>query len=97
MLELRVAKGAVSWHSNQCDQYAPANSAKQSNHLHGSRSRLGRRRMAGLPAPPKAGRIDDLPPGKRDGSITRYGQVPLRDAATAQLDADGARARGRHG
>ena len=28
LLELRVAKGAVGWHSNQCDQYAAANSAK---------------------------------------------------------------------
>ena len=93
LLELRVAKGAVSWHSNQCDQYAAANSAKQSNNLRGSRSRLGRRRMAGVPAPPEAGRTDDLPPGERDGSITGYGALPLRDAAAAALDADGARPR----
>ena len=49
--------------------------------------------MAGLPAPPEAGRIDDLPAGKRDGPITRYGALPLRDAATAALGADGARPR----
>ena len=53
--------------------------------------------MAGVPAPPKAGRIDDLPAGKRDGSITRYGALPLRDAATAEIDADGARAGRRRG
>ena len=92
LLELRVAKGAVSWHSNQCDQYAAANSAKQSNNLRGSRCSLGRSRMAGVPAAPKAGRIDDLPPGKRDGFITRYGQVPLRHASAPAFDADGARA-----
>ena len=49
--------------------------------------------MAGVPAPPEAGRTDDLPPGERDGSITRYGALPLRDAATAALGADGARPR----
>ena len=97
LLELRVAKGAVSWHSNQCDQYAATHTTKQSNNIRGSRCRLSRRRMAGLPAPPKAGRTDDLPAGKRDGFITRYGQVPLRDAATAEIDADGARAGGRRG
>ena len=93
LLELRVAKASASWGEHQCDHNAATHPTLASNNLHGSRCRLGRRRMAGVPAPPKAGRTDDLPAGERDGSITRYGQVPLRDAATAALGADGARPR----
>ena len=76
---------------------ATTNSTLASRHLRGCRCRLGRRRVAGLPAPPEAGRTDDLPAGERDGSLTGYGALPLRDAATAQLDADGARAGRRRG
>ena len=97
LLNLRGARQAAELPRHQFDHNAATNPTKQSNNLLGSRCSLGRSRMAGVPAPPKAGRIDDLPAGERGGSITRYGQVPLRDAATAQLDADGARARGRRG
>ena len=93
LLEQRVAKVAATLYQHQCAHNAATDPPLASNNLHGSRSRLGRRRMAGVPAPPEAGRTDDLPPGKRDGSITRYGALPLRDAATAALGADGARPR----
>ena len=91
--EVRVAKEAASWGEHQCAHNAATCSPLASNYLRWRRSRLGRRRVAGLPAPPEAGRTDDLPPGKRDGSITRHGALPLRDAAAAALGADGARPR----